>query len=275
MDAAPDRYIHTYAASEQARLVRQAEFLAPWVQPGVDFTGCRQVLELGCGVGAQMRVLLPRFPETHFTGIDISPRQLDQARQVLAEPLAAGRVALLEASVLQLPFAEGRFDGAYTFWVLEHLADHAGLLREAFRVLKPGGVLFCTEVFNAGLYADPPMPGLARWWQAFNALQRELGGDPDVGIRLAGLLHRAGFSVDVFRETSPQLDSRMSDPAQRRHFLDFWQTLLLSGAEPLKAHGRINDADIEALKADFAALAENPHAIFRYAAFQVRGRKPH
>lgn len=275
MDATPDRYIHTFSPGEQARLVRQGEFLAPWVQPGVDFTGCRRVLELGCGVGAQMRLLLPCFPHAHFTGVDISPRQLARAGTILAEPLAAGRATLLEASVFELPFGPDRFDGAYTFWVLEHLADHAGLLQEAFRVLRPGGLLYCTEVFNAGLYVAPTMPGLARWWQAFNALQRELGGDPDVGVRLAGLLHRAGFTVETFRETSPQLDGRMADPARRRDFLDFWQSLLLSGTEPLLAHGRVTEADIAALKADFAALADDPDAVFRYAAFQVRARKPH
>lgn len=272
--ATPERYIHSYAPAEQARLVRQGEFLAPWVLPGMDLSGRGSVLELGCGVGAQLRVLSRRFPGCRFTGVDISPRQLDQARRLLAEPLAAGRVDLAQASAFRLPFQDASFDAAYTVWVLEHLDNHDALLKEASRVLRPGGVLYCTEVFNSGLYTDPPMPGLARWWQAFNDLQRELGGDPDVGIRLAALLDAAGFADIDFHEASPQLDGRTRDRGARRDFLDFWQALLLSGAAQLEAHGRIDTGDIAALKADFATLADNPDAIFRYAAFQARGRKP-
>ncbi len=274
MDAHAERYIHSYEAAEQDRLVRQGEFLAPWVQPGVDFSGCRSVLELGCGVGAQLRVLQRRFPTVRFTGVDISPVQLRQARHLLAGPLDAGRVELVEASAYRLPFPDGHFDGACTFWLLEHLADHVTLLREAWRVLKPGGVLYCTEVFNAGLFTDPPTPGLERWWRAFNVLQRELGGDPDVGIRLAALLLAAGFNDIDLREASPQLDGRTRSRSERWAFLDFWQALLLSGAAQLRAHDCVGEEDISALKADFAALADNPDAIFRYAAFQASGRKP-
>jgi len=268
------RYIHSYEPTEQDRLIRQGVFLAPWVQPGVDFSACASVLEVGCGVGAQLRVLLDRFPQVRYSGVDLSAEQLAQARRILAGPLAAGRVELVQASAFRLPFPDASFDGACTFWVLEHLDNHPALLREVMRVLKPGGVLFCTEVFNSGLFTDPHLLGLERWWQAFNALQRELGGDPDVGIRLAALLDGAGFTAIDFRETSPQLDGRTRSPAERWAFLDFWQALLLSGAAQLQAHGRINEGDIEALKADFAALAANPDTIFRYAAFQAHGRTP-
>jgi len=274
MGDAAERYIHSYAPAEQERLIRQGRFLAPWVHAGVDFSASASVLEVGCGVGAQLRVLLDRFAQARFTGVDISPRQLAQARRILAEPLAAGRVELVEASAYRLPFADECFDGACTFWMLEHVDDHPALLREVYRVLKPGGVLYCTEVFNSGLFTDPRLAGLERWWQAFNDLQRELGGDPDVGIRLAALLDGAGFADIDFREASPQLDGRTRSIAARRDFLDFWQALLLSGADQLRAHGRIGEGDVEALKVDFATLAENPDAIFRYAAFQARGRKP-
>lgn len=274
MNVTADHYIHSFTPEEQARLIRQGRFLAPWVQPGVDFSQCRTVLEAGCGVGAQLHVLLERFPDAHFTGIDVSPLQLDQARALLAEPVAAGRVDLIEASAYSLPFADASFDGACTFWVLEHLENPLSLVREIRRVLKPGGTLYCTEVFNAGLYTWPATPGLDAYWRVFNALQAELGGDPDVGVRLASLFDQAGFAGIELRDVAPQMDGRLQGLTARREFIDFWQTLLLSGAFKMREHGRVTAAGIDALKADFAALAENPDAIFRYAAFQASGHKP-
>jgi SAM-dependent methyltransferase len=274
LSATAERYIHTYEPDEQARLIRQGRFLAPWVQPGVDFSGRAAVLEVGCGVGAQLRILLDRFPETHFTGIDVSRVQLDMARRFLDGAIAAGRVELVEASAYRLPFADASFDGACLFWVLEHLDDPPGLLREVLRVLKPGGVLYDTEVFNSGLYARPEMPAMDIYWRAFNTLQVELGGDPDVGVRLAALFDQAGFERVTLRDVTPQIDGRLREPAARRDAVDFWQTLLLSGASKLLAHGRVTPGLIEALKADFAALAGNPDALFRYAALQACGYKP-
>jgi len=274
VNPSPERYIHSFEPAEQARLIRQGRFLEPWVQPGVDFSRCASVLEVGCGVGAQIQVLLRRFPGSHFTGVDLSATQLERARRFLAEPIAAGRVDVVEASAYQLPFPDGHFDGACTFWVLEHLSDHLGVLREIRRVLRPGGVFYGTEVFNSGLYTWPRKAALASYWQAFNRLQEELGGDPDVGIKLGALCEAAGFERVELRDASAQMDSRLPGLAARRDFLDFWQTLLLSGAPKLIQHGRVTEQDIAALKADFAALAETPEALFRYAAMQACGYQP-
>lgn len=274
MNPSSERYIHTFEPDEQARLIRQGRFLEPWVQSKVDFSACASVLEVGCGVGAQLQGLLRRFPDVRYTGIDASAAQLDRARQFLAEPVATGRVELAQVSAYSLPFPDASFDGVCIYWVLEHLADPRGALAEVFRVLKPGGVFYCTEVFNSGLYARPRQPGMESYWRAFNALQEELDGDPDIGVRLGELLDAAGFERIAFYDVSPQLDARLVDVGARREFVDFWQTLLLSGAVKLEQHGRISAPDIAALKAAFATLYATPHAIFRYAVMQACGLKP-
>jgi ubiquinone/menaquinone biosynthesis C-methylase UbiE len=269
-----ERYIHSFDPVEQARLIRQGRVLEPYIQRLVDFSGCTSVLEVGCGVGAQLHVLLQRFPKVHFTGIDRSPVQLNHARQFLGEAIMAGRVELREASAYELPFPDNHFDGVCIYFVLEHLAQPLPVLREVLRVLKPGGIFYCTEVFNSGLYAWPEKPGLQAYWRAFNQLQSELGGDPDVGIKLPALFEAAGFTDMTEFDASAQMDSRMPGLEQRRDFIDFWQALLLSAAPQLENHGRIADRDIAALKADFASLAEMPEAIFRYCSMQTRGLKP-
>lgn len=265
-------YLHGYTPAEQARLLAQAEYLAPFHHPGVDLAGCRQVLEIGCGVGAQMALLLQAWTGARITGVDISPTQLATARQLLAAPLAAGRAELRQVEPGPLPFAPASFDAVYLFWVLEHVPDPVALLAEARRVLKPGGRLYATEVFNAGLHTHPPCPAMQTYWREFNHLQRELGGDPDVGARLANLALGAGLEVVELRDASVLIDARQSQADKHAAFAKMWRPLLLSAADGLLARGRVNRNLIDAMQAEFGRLERDPQAVFLYQARQLRAR---
>ncbi len=263
-------YIHSFSQAEQARLVRQGGFLEPDVFPSIDYSGCRQVLEVGCGVGAQIAVLLRRWPELVVTGVDRAAVQLGQAREFLKSAVAAGRVRLFRGDGTRLPFPDRCFDGAFVCWVLEHADDPVGMLKEIRRALTPGGVLYATEVFNAGMYTWPVCPATEQHWREFNRYQRDLGGDPDVGAKLANLALRAGFSDITLHYLTPQLDKRMSDIGQRRHFMAMWTSLLMSAAPALQAEGRILAGLAEEMTRELQALADDPDAVFVYMAVQVR-----
>lgn len=268
-------YIHSYSADEQARLVDQAAVLERYVHPGMRFLPGARVLEIGCGVGAQMAVALSRHPAAHVTGIDVASVQLATAHRVLEAPLRAGTVSLVQGSGLALPFAAESFDAVYLVWVLEHVGtDAVPLLREAARVLRPGGHIWCTEVFNSGLYAYPDAPSLMAFWREFNALQRELGGDPDVGVRLANLALAAGLDVEALDDVSAQLDARVAGESARRAFVRSWQALLLSGVPALEARGRVDRVLVNGMLDDFARLARDPDGIFHYGLRQLRAVRP-
>jgi SAM-dependent methyltransferase len=191
---------------------------------------------------------------------------------VLALALGAAEVALVRGTGLALPFAAGSFDAVYLVWVLEHVGGAAAvpLLREARRVLRPGGRLWCTEVFNAGLHCVPEAPSLMAYWRAFNDLQRELGGDPDVGIRLANLALAAGLRVEALDDVSAQLDARVGAEAARLEFMRSWRELLLSGALALESRGRVTPAQVQGMLDDMERLARDPGGIFRYGLWQLR-----
>ncbi|MBI5799314.1 MAG: methyltransferase domain-containing protein [Verrucomicrobia bacterium] len=266
-------YIHTFSVEEQARLVAQAAFLEPYIFPTIDFSGCARVLEVGCGVGAELQILRRRLPQLHLTGLDFSESQLARARELLRAELAAGAMELHAGSAYELPFADASFDGVCLIWVLEHLAEPARALREARRVLRPGGTLSVTEVFNAGLHIEPPCPAMAEYWRAFNTLQRQLGGAPDVGAELGELVAQAGFGEIQIRPLPVRMDEFMPDAARRREFIGYWQTLWLSGAAQLLERGAVPPALVDAMQTEFAALAENKSAIFDYSARQVQARQ--
>lgn len=265
-------YIHTFTPEEQQRLIHQAEHLVPWVHRRIDYTGCSHVVEVGCGVGAQLKILARRFPKTHFTGVDFSPEQIDHARILLKEELASGQVTLLEGSAYELPFEESTFDGAFLCWVLEHLAEPPQAMRELARVLKPGGVLYDTEVFNAGVHADPPKAALAEYWRHFNDLQRDFGGHPDIGIRLANLAIDAGFSEITQNEISPHIDKLMS-VEERKDMARYFQAIFASGIPELLSKGRISRELADGMNRDFDTIATDPESVMVYTAYQLRAVK--
>lgn len=265
-------YIHRVTPEEQERLIHQAEYLVPWVHPGIDYAGCRHVLEVGCGVGAQLRILARRFPGTRFTGVDISPEQIATARVLLKEEIASGQVTVAEGSAYALPFAAESFDGAFFCWFFEHLADPLAALRESLRVLSKGAVIHATEVFNAGVHVDPPREALSEYWSRFNDLQRDFGGHPDIGIRLGNLARDAGLTEISVNWVAPLIDRRMT-PGERNEMARYFAAIFSSGSGELIARKRITQELVARMEEDFAEIARDPDSVMVYTGLQLRAVK--
>ena len=73
----------------------------------------------------------------HATGVDLSSGSLEQARRRCE--LAGFRPDLQHADAEHLPFPDNTFNVVYSYGVMHHSPDTAQCLREAWRVLKPGG----------------------------------------------------------------------------------------------------------------------------------------
>ncbi len=263
-------YMHGYSSKEQHRLYSQATFLEPWVYEHIDLRRVTNLLEVGCGVGAQTSVLLRRYPHLHITGVDASTPQINQARRFLAPEVRRKKVALHHADASNMKFPDGTFDGAFICWLLEHVPDPVAILHETLRTLKSGSVLYATEVHNASLFMEPYSPATVKYWMEFNDHQWTMRGDPFVGAKLGNILLQAGFQNIETRLIQFHFDSRT--PKQRAEFIRYWTELLLSGAPTLLRSKRVTKELVTQMTKELALVAKSPESVFFYTAVQARAQ---
>jgi SAM-dependent methyltransferase len=134
-----EEYGRMYDAEERQwwyagmRAISFSLLAAQWTEDGAD---TRRILDAGCGTGNNL-THFRRFGRT--VGVDLSDEAL---RFCKTRGVAAAR-----ASLLSLPFPDGRFDAVTSFDVLYHrwVEDDRAAVREIVRVMKPGG-LFLVRV---------------------------------------------------------------------------------------------------------------------------------
>jgi N-acetylglucosaminyldiphosphoundecaprenol N-acetyl-beta-D-mannosaminyltransferase len=174
------------------------------IDESIDLTG-KRVLDLGCGNGCYTVELAGRAASV--CGVDIQMSHLRSFRQPIPRVQAAGE---------SLPFASESFDVLTMIEVLEHTRSDNQVLKECFRVLKPGGQLvlfvpnklypFESHPCRIGAFSIGPNIPLISWFP--ESLRKRLC---DARIyarrRLFSMAHRAGFQACKGGYIFPPLDS--------------------------------------------------------------------
>lgn len=103
------------------------------------------LLDIGTGTGSLALAALERWPAARVTGVDPSARMMevaaDEARRRGAS--VADRLQLVKGSAGDLPLPDASFDMAVSTFVIQLVPSRARALREACRVLRPGGRFAC------------------------------------------------------------------------------------------------------------------------------------
>ena len=186
------KYVHGYTTRESVRLVDQATTLADILHSGTVYPEGSNVLEAGCGVGAQTIILARNSPNAKFTAVDLSEESLLAAKERVSSQ-GFTNVTFHQSDIFHLPYEDDSFDHLFLCFVLEHLPDPIEALLCLRRVLKRGGTITVIEGDHGSTYFHPESTDARKAIQCLVNIQAGLGGNSLIGRQLYPLLKKSKY----------------------------------------------------------------------------------
>ncbi len=121
---------------------------AAFVQRIVDLGARGRMLDIGTGPGHIPLLVLERIADARIVAVDLAEHMLRHAERHRAGSPHRDRVEFRRADAKRLDFPDAGFDAVFSNTILHHVPDPLPFLREARRVLRPGGVLLIRDLFR-------------------------------------------------------------------------------------------------------------------------------
>jgi ubiquinone/menaquinone biosynthesis C-methylase UbiE len=146
-------------------------------------------LDMGTGPGDIPILLAGQRPGGRYVAVDAAWEMLKLAKVKIADRSLAERIVLHQADAKRLPYPDHSFDAVFSNTILHHIPEPIDLLREAWRVLRPGGVLLIRDLYRPPTEAD-----------AWALVDRHAAGATDSQRRLLFDSLHAALTLEEARE---------------------------------------------------------------------------
>jgi SAM-dependent methyltransferase len=268
-------YLHGTAPVEQDRLARLNDLLNDRALAELVLRAGDRVLDVGSGLGQLTRAMARQVgPAGRVLGIERSPEQLAAARRLAA---AAGELEAVEfrpGDAMRLPLADdewGTFDVAHARFVLEHVTDPVGVVRQMVRAVRPGGRVVLQDDGHDTFRLSPEPPGFGVLWRSYMRTYDRVGNDPFIGHRLVSVLHQAG--------AAPVRNSWLFFGSCAGHpdlgaYVENLARILEGVRQPILDVGEVDAAAFDECVAVLRQWGTRPDAAMWYAISWAEGRRP-
>ena len=130
--------------------------ISKWGLSHVEIRPTDQILDIGCGGGANIARMLQLAPQGKVCGLDYSEVCVAKSAKHNRKAVARGASEIRCGSVSQIPWPDGAFDLVTAFETVYFWPDFVNDLREVRRALKPEGKLFiCNEMMRVETGEQP------------------------------------------------------------------------------------------------------------------------
>ena len=198
----PPDYLGRLAASDLGRAYKALVVDRMTIEPG------STVLDLGCGPGADLAAFAAAVGAGgRVVGVDLDNTAVAEASAVV---VAQPEVAVVVADVQRLPVVDASVDRVHADRVVQHVEQPSVVVREAARVLRPGGVVAFAEPDWDTLVVDHPDAAVPVAYRRF--ITDRVVRNARVGRQLPRLCEEQGLAVtDVVPVTAVHRDVHEAD----------------------------------------------------------------
>lgn len=139
--------IEKWAMNNPIRAAAQRRFEAPrLLKMGGPLPPNSRVLEIGCGRGVGSEILFEQFGAQTVHAFDLDEDMVTRAGKRLEK--YGDRVKLWTGSATEVPYESNAYDAVFDFGIIHHIPNWRDAIKEAHRVLKPGGRFYAEEVLR-------------------------------------------------------------------------------------------------------------------------------
>lgn len=181
--------------------------------PQLGLRGGQRVLDIGCGIGGGSRFAAENYGAL-VDGIDLTASYIEAGRRINEWVDMGDRVNLTQGDATNLSFSNESFDVVFTMHVCMNIPDKLAVFREAFRVLKPGGIF---GVYDITKYGDGileyPVPWATDASMSFLATSDGyVSALKAAGFEIETVLDRHEFAIEFFEAVKARMANADGPP---------------------------------------------------------------